>query len=285
MQVFGFSTPSLHDGSVALSQHNSSPYDRSAGLWQLLTKQEAIAGPQTQQRPSRHLLQLYGGVSIQQIQQVYEHQQQVEPEQSEQPQQFGGPVAATVGAQQSRASQRQVLEPPTPDRSKLVILDIDETLLSNMEQILDPQQWPWDKWVAAAQAPALQPVQQFYRALCAAGYSVAFVTGRREAQRDHTMQNLASAGYGSLCAETGSSKSGASVGAHSRGECCYTALYMRPQNDTRLASVYKPWARQQLLKTHKMQLLALVGDQFSDLNGDISAPYAFKLPNPFYYIL
>jgi hypothetical protein len=40
-----------------------------------------------------------------------------------------------------------------------------------------------------------------------------------------------------------------------------------------------------LLKRGNMTLVALVGDQFSDLNGEESAPYAFKLPNPFYYIL
>jgi hypothetical protein len=71
--------------------------------------------------------------------------------------------------------------------------------------------------------------------------------------------------------------------------------------------VFKPSARQQLLegaapalvpegkgdilgaalphKSGNYTLLALLGDQFSDLNGEESAPYAFKLPNPFYYIL
>lgn len=182
---------------------------------------------------------------------------------------------------------RQLLEPPTPDRSKVVVFDIDETLLSNMQQILDPEHWPWDKWVEAAQAPPLEPVQQFYNALCEAGFSVAFVTGRREAGRAKTMQNLAAAGYGAPCADqTGlSSISSSSNSNTSSTECCYAALYMRPQNDTRLASVYKPWARQKLLSSMNLQLVALVGDQFSDLNGDVSAPYAFKLPNPFYYIL
>jgi hypothetical protein len=82
---------------------------------------------------------------------------------------------------------------------------------------------------------------------------------------------------------------------------------MRAPGDTRLASVFKPSARQQLLEgtatgmaledndnipdataprtSSNYTLLALLGDQFSDLNGEVSAPYAFKLPNPFYYIL
>ena len=59
---------------------------------------------------------------------------------------------------------------------------------------------------------------------------------------------------------------------------------MRPANDTRLASVYKPWART-TLEAAGYALVAAVGDQFSDLNGEHAAPYAFKLPNSFYYIL
>jgi predicted secreted acid phosphatase len=173
----------------------------------------------------------------------------------------------------------------------VVVFDIDETVLSNMDQILDPVTWPWDKWVAAAQAPALQPTLQYYRALCDAGYSVAFVTGRKESSRQATMHNLEVEGYGKPCAEgpgpfygprplqTDSSSNGSGHG------CCYSALYLRQAGDTSLASVYKPGARKDLLQKGNMTLIALVGDQFSDLNGEVSAPYAFKLPNPFYYIL
>lgn len=181
----------------------------------------------------------------------------------------------------------------------MVVFDIDETVLSNMEQVLDPVLWPWDKWVEAAQAPALEPSLQFYRALCAAGYSVAFVTGRKEASRTATTRNLEAAGYGRPCAEgpgpfygtrpplssSSSSGDGGSNGGSTSNECCFSALYLRQPGDTRLASVYKPAARKDLLTKGNMTLAALMGDQFSDLNGEQSAPYAFKLPNPFYYIL
>lgn len=288
MQIFGFVEASTHDNLAGHRNLRELDLGQSAllfGSWQSITKKDATSGYRAHQPLSRHLLQLYGGVPLQQIQQAFQHQQQVQPEQLEPLKQLGGPVAGPAVTSQSRTDRQQVVQPITPDRSKVVIFDIDETVLSNMQQILSPEKWPWDKWVAAAQAPALDPVQQFYRALCAAGYSVAFVTGRREAQRDHTTRNLATAGYGTLCTEAAGSADSDSSGAHGNAECCYTALYMRPQNDTRLASVYKPWARQKLLSAHKMQLLALVGDQFSDLNGGTSAPFAFKLPNPFYYIL
>jgi predicted secreted acid phosphatase len=169
----------------------------------------------------------------------------------------------------------------------VVVFDIDETVLSNMPQILDPNTWPWDKWVAAAQAPALKPTLQFYRALCDAGYNVAFVTGRKETARNSTMHNLEMEGYGKPCKDGPGPFYGARPLRSSSGstECCYSALYLRQKNDTSLASVYKPGARKDLLQKGNMTLAALVGDQFSDLNGEVSAPYAFKLPNPFYYIL
>lgn len=174
----------------------------------------------------------------------------------------------------------------TLNNHQVVVFDIDETVLSNMDQILDPVAWPWDKWVAAAQAPALQPSLRFYRALCAGGYSVAFVTGRKESSRNSTMHNLETAGYGKPCKPGPGPFYGVmSSGSSSSSECCYSALYLRQQGDTQLASVYKPGARQDLLTKGNMTLMALVGDQFSDLNGEHSAPFAFKLPNPFYYIL
>jgi len=169
---------------------------------------------------------------------------------------------------------------------QVVVFDIDETVLSNMEQILDPVTWPWDKWVAAASAPALAPSLEFYRALCTAGYSVAFVTGRKESSRNSTMHNLDIAGYGKPCHPGPGPFYGVQGPPSSTGsECCYSALYLRPPGDARLASVYKPHARKDLLEVGNMTLVALVGDQFSDLNGEQAAPFVFKLPNPFYYIL
>jgi hypothetical protein len=166
---------------------------------------------------------------------------------------------------------------------QVVVFDIDETVLSNMPQIMDPVTWSWDKWVAAAAAPALQPSLRFYNALCDAGYSVAFITGRKESSRNSTMHNLEIEGYGKPCVPG----PGPYYGVRPAGSsmCCYSALYLREAGDTSLASVYKPGARTDLLKRGNMTLVALVGDQFSDLNGEESAPYAFKLPNPFYYIL
>jgi hypothetical protein len=46
----------------------------------------------------------------------------------------------------------------------------------------------------------------------------------------------------------------------------------------------RPWARKQLVDAG-YELLGSIGDQFSDLAGEYSAPYSFKLPNVWYFIL
>jgi predicted secreted acid phosphatase len=182
-------------------------------------------------------------------------------------------------------SSTHTLSNTSPLLSQVVVFDIDETVLSNLPQILDPETWPWPKWVEAAKAPALKPTLRFYNSLCDAGYSVAFITGRKEDSRNSTMRNLEAEGYGKPCKPG----PGPFYGVRPAGsrECCYVALYLRAPGDTSLASVYKPGARKDLLAKggSGMSLVALVGDQFSDLNGEESAPYAFKLNNPWYYIL
>lgn len=294
MEIFGFDGPNLRSSRRHHTPSKGNKQLRGRAVEQQLpAKQQPVL--RLQHGSSKQLMKVHSYVQTAGADQSpqgagnpnHQRQQRQPPTTGH----LGGSVL--VAAAEASLMRRQLLEPPTPDKSQVVMFDIDETVLSNMQQILNPEEWPWDKWVQAAQAPPLQPVQQFYEALCAAGLSVAFVTGRREAARERTMHNLEAAGYGTVCAGqvgsghdiTDSSSTGTTSGSSSSTKCCYAALYMRPENDTRLASVYKPWARRQLLDSYNLQLVALVGDQFSDLNGDVSAPYAFKMPNPFYYIL
>ncbi|WIA34989.1 hypothetical protein OEZ86_013269 [Tetradesmus obliquus] len=173
------------------------------------------------------------------------------------------------------------LHPVTPEHCKAQLRAYAQG--PYWREILDPQAWPWEDWVAAAAAQPLQPMLALYGALCRHGYAIALVTGRHEASRNSTMANLQRAGYGSPCSSSSSSSTGADA------PCCYDALLMRPANDSRLASVYKPWARAQLLAGGGYRLAGLLGDQFSDINGAGVEPgsgvAAYKLPNPFYFIL
>eukprot|EP00775_Hariotina_reticulata_P008340 gene8340-biopygen10196 len=280
MMVFGFTNASIADAMQQQQQQQQQQHNRRSHRF----------AP-----PFRSLLQPVQLTAIDSVPSVQKAQHSSSSRSGgAQPPAFGA-----AGATESHAAPAVAF--PAGNRSLVVVFDIDETVLSNLQQILHPNQWPWDQWVRAAAAPPIPPMLRFYKAACAAGYSLAFVTGRRESQRKHTMDNLSAAGYGGLCESqasgasaansrgiTSSNSSASSNGngnAGSSDSCCYEALYMRPLNDTRLASVYKPWARRQLLASGKFQLLALFGDQFSDINGEMSAPYAFKLPNPFYYIL
>eukprot|EP00798_Chlamydomonas_sp_ICE-L_P003553 gene3553-13624_t len=178
--------------------------------------------------------------------------------------------------------------------------------------------------------PPLSEVLKLYKDLYSMGYSVAFVTGRGEANRtshlgamggagreaggQQRLKNLASAGYGRACGgqpittspppsstppeppvDGGLTPPRASTPgtpppsgrrlSQNGGLPCYTALYMRPYSDNRPASVVKPELREKLMQQYNVRLVGSLGDQWSDLNGDHSAPACFKLPNPMYFAL
>ncbi len=123
--------------------------------------------------------------------------------------------------------------------------------------------------------------------------SVAFVTGRRESDRNSTAANLLSAGYGTRCKRSfGGWEPGAAEGLPDKHKDafgrpqrpCYVALHLREMEDDRFASVVKPERRAEL-EDEGYVIYGNFGDQFSDLDGAASAPHSFKLPNPAYLIL
>lgn len=205
-----------------------------------------------------------------------------------------------------------------PSRDLVLVFDIDETSLSNAEEWmssgsskggegkegendnkpllsfdLDPLA-ALEGRALAASSPPLQATLGLYRDAYAAGFSVAFVTGRTDKgdMREATIKNLEAAGYGSQCSsEDSSSKEGEEAAP------CYLSLTMRAPGDARPASVYKPEARAKLVASGRgrgengtgsgrnLTLVASLGDQFSDLVGASGAHASFKLPNPVYAIL
>lgn len=78
-------------------------------------------------------------------------------------------AAASIAPGSQQRQQWQQRQQHQGGARPLVVFDIDETLLSNMPQILDPQAWPWEDWVAAAAAQPLQPMLALYGALCRCG--------------------------------------------------------------------------------------------------------------------
>ncbi|CAD7703029.1 unnamed protein product [Ostreobium quekettii] len=175
---------------------------------------------------------------------------------------------------------------PEVNSSMVAIFDVDETCLSNLE---DMRNEDWDReyskqksreWMLQARAPAIPQTLAVYKMLWKKGFGLTFITGRSEELHNATAVNLKKMGYGSACSKDGKGMKG--------DEPCYMELGMR-NNSTdvgKKATIYKSEKREAFLEQHKgSQFVAAFGDQFSDLLGEFGAAALFKLPNPVYYIV
>jgi predicted secreted acid phosphatase len=174
----------------------------------------------------------------------------------------------------SAASRWLEKRPPTVKRPALV-LDIDETALSNWEILkLDDFGRPiggpcvpesdapcgWAAWDQLGRDPAIAPTLQVFQLARRLNVAVFFITGRPESQREATERNLAEAGY------TG-----------------YQKLYMTPDGKHfASAADFKTPIRYEIEKAG-YTIVANIGDQPSDLRGGHSER-VFLLPNPFYRV-
>jgi predicted secreted acid phosphatase len=147
------------------------------------------------------------------------------------------------------------------DERLAVVLDLDETLFLNWSRIDESDftyvRADWDRWVAKASAPAIEPVRQLFHAARRDEVDVILITGRPERHRHDTEINLQRLG----CAD-------------------YQTLICSPDDWKGVASVFKTAQRKRLSETG-LTIIANVGDQKSDLVGGY-AERTFKLPNPFY---
>jgi predicted secreted acid phosphatase len=144
-----------------------------------------------------------------------------------------------------------------------LVLDIDETSLDNYPCLnssggIPYSAVPYAVCVVRYDAPAIKPVRSLFRAAKQLGVKVFFITGRPEAIRAGTLQNLRAAGY------TGKYE-----------------LILQPQGYDKPSTVpYKSGARRQIQR-RGFKIVANVGDQRSDLAGGYSER-TYKLPNPIY---
>lgn len=155
------------------------------------------------------------------------------------------------------------------------MLDIDETSLSNLAEE-EAHDWGFipggtcadlphgpcgfTAWEKRAEAKVLAPTLRLYEEAKRHHVAVFFVTGRSEAIRGVTMDNLIRAGYAD-----------------------WDGLYMAPDGrHFGRASDFKAPVRASI-EAKGYTIVATVGDQVSDLSGG-HAECGFKLPNPFYYL-
>lgn len=160
-------------------------------------------------------------------------------------------------------------------RKPAVVLDIDETSLSNWPEIqanhfayfrdgrcdaLPKGPCGVVAWETSARAEAFPSTLAFYRMARQHDVAVFFVTGRSESERADTVRNLEAAGY------------------HD-----WAGLALRPEGShTASASEYKTLERKKI-EAAGYRIVATIGDQPSDLAGG-HAERGFLLPNPFYRV-
>jgi acid phosphatase len=179
-------------------------------------------------------------------------------------------LAAVAAAAQAWLTQHAA-DAPHP----AVVLDIDETSLSNWTEIkandygfiregpcdaLPRGPCGWIAWEQRAEAPAIAPTLALYRAAAALHVPVFFITGRHERERNDTERNLRRAGY---------------MG--------WQALEMEPDTmHVASAADFKSVARAEIEQSG-YTIVVNMGDQPSDLAGGY-AEKTFLLPDPFYRV-
>jgi len=167
------------------------------------------------------------------------------------------------------------IKPADKIKKLAVVLDIDETSLSNWPNIKaddfgfirggpcleEPDlACGFDDWIHKASAPAIKPTLDFFNAAIAKNIAVFFITGRRDNQREATLWNLDRAGF--------------------QG---WAKLITRPNEDLNPSLVPFKSGERKKIEQSGYSIIANIGDQQSDLEGGF-AECRFKLPDPFYFI-
>ena len=164
-----------------------------------------------------------------------------------------------------RAARRNPNERSGSKKNLALILDIDETTLSNYKELLGADftynASVFDAWVDTAQAPAIPGTLRLYKEAQRLGVSVFFITGRPEPRRAATEGNLRAVGFDN-----------------------WQELDMRPAaHGPQTAGAFKTAARGRIV-AQGYTLILNVGDQWSDLKGKPEAELSVKYPDPYYFI-
>jgi len=151
---------------------------------------------------------------------------------------------------------------PKPGEKLAAVFDIDETLLSNVPQILQCAFCSSSiqaQLFANRHLPPIPPVVDVYNFAKSKGVAVILLTGRSEPGRAATVADLTAANING-----------------------YTDLLMRPAGNTQPAAIMKANARKGV-EAKGYKIILSIGDQLSDLAGGF-AERTYKLPNPFYFV-
>ncbi|RDI41505.1 HAD family acid phosphatase [Aquicella lusitana] len=156
------------------------------------------------------------------------------------------------------------LAQPRDDKKPAIVLDIDETSLSNYPDMVKLNFGGTLEEIQQAEDqgsdPVIQPTLKLYQFAKANKVAVFFITGRKEEERAVTEANLKKAGYTD-----------------------WNGLILRDgEYKNKPAAEYKTVMRKKL-EEEGYDIVLNIGDQRSDLEGGY-ADKTFKLPNPYYFI-
>jgi predicted secreted acid phosphatase len=172
-----------------------------------------------------------------------------------------------------------VVEHATDSKRPALVLDIDETSLTNWPNLLADNfgfiadgscdalpngPCGFNQWILKSKAKAIDPAHKLFKVAKAKEVAVIFITGRRDQQRDATLLNLDHEGFDG-----------------------WTELRTRPDRDDLPSVQAFKTAERIKVEAEGYEIIANVGDQWSDLDGDHGNNHAncrFKVPNPFYFI-
>ena len=161
---------------------------------------------------------------------------------------------------------KQSMAAANPGEKLALVLDIDETSLSNWNVLMhdDFGDIPNDlNWCITLRCEkAIPSTLRIFHEAEADKVAVFFITGRPEGQRADTAANLKAEGYDR-----------------------WQELHLRSEDHPKDQSVaqYKSSERAKIV-ANGYKIVLNVGDQMSDLEGNPQAEHSVKLPNPFYFI-
>jgi predicted secreted acid phosphatase len=162
-----------------------------------------------------------------------------------------------------------------PNENLAVVLDIDETSVSNWKNLaandfgffskgdctLAPNEpCGFDKWIELQLPDVIQPTLDLFNLAKSKDIKIFFISARREDQRAATIKHLNGAGYKD-----------------------WDGLTLKQPTDSPSVAIFKTTSRENIENGGGYIIIANVGDQDSDLAGG-HAERTFKVPNPFYFI-
>lgn len=146
-----------------------------------------------------------------------------------------------------------------------VVLDIDETALSNYPEMLkanfEYDARAFNAWVDSAQAPAIPGTLRIVREARKLGLDVFFLTGRPDSQRAATESNLRAQGFDG-----------------------WKELILRAPDHVGMSALEYKSAERGKITAQGYRIVLNVGDQWSDLRGEPEAEYSVKYPDPYYFL-